>query len=38
MTQEQNSATILDENNKPRERRKFQGDSESNMVYIQLNF
>lgn len=38
MTQEQNSALILDENKKPRERRKFQGDSESNIVYIQLNF
>lgn len=38
MTQEENSILILDENKKPREGRKFQGDPETNIVYIQLNF
>lgn len=38
MTQEENSVLILDENKKTREGRKFQGDPEMNIVYIQLNF
>lgn len=39
MTQEpKNSVSILDANKKTRERRKFQGGSVSNMVYIQLKY
>lgn len=38
MTQEENTALILDKNKKQREGNKFQGDPETNIVYIQLNF
>lgn len=38
MTQEQNIASILDANKKPRNRWKFQGGSESNIIYISIKF
>lgn len=38
MAQEENSVLILNEIKKPREGKKFQGDPETNIVYIQLNF
>lgn len=34
MTQEENTALILDKNKKQREGKKFQGDPETNIVYI----